>query len=99
MRIQYVGRIALLLACQMALVVSMFRFGDRWLHTFVALAHLVPFAAGIALFYRAPAFAATRPGYRVIGLAVIFGVASAACFWVSLFIVFIWLMAFGGHHW
>jgi hypothetical protein len=98
MRASYFGYVALIVACQAALLAGMFYFNrspDWVIHTFVTLAVVVPFLGYFVAFYRSPKFANTRHVHRIVILTIIFGVATAIGFWVSMVVLFVLFMALG----
>ena len=99
MRASYFGYVALIVACQAALVAGLFYFSrspDSVIHSFVTLALVVPFLGYFVAFYRSPRFAHMRHVRRSVILTIIFSVATAIGFWVNMAVMFALFMAFGG---
>jgi hypothetical protein len=100
MRASYFGYVALIVTCQAALLAGMFYFSrspDWVIHSLVTLAVVVPFLGYFVAFYRSPRFAHTRHLHRIVILTIIFSVATAIGFWVSMVVLFVLFMVFGGH--
>jgi hypothetical protein len=99
MRASYFGYVALIVACQAALLAGMFYFNrspDWVIHSLVTLAVVVPFLGYFVAFYRSPKFAHMRHVRRIVILTIIFSVATAVGFWMCMVVLFILFMAFGG---
>jgi hypothetical protein len=101
MRTSYFIRLALILGWQASMIAAMFLSPQyNWMtHAFIVSSLLVPFIGYFLAFYDAPAFADLSRITRPVVLTISFAIATAVGFWVLLFLIFVLLIAFGGHHW